>query len=125
MKPLLVVGMIGMIHPNGDESHPKALAIGMGFIPMDGGCLPHWDEALDQSTGIIEAVYFASYLYGARSAPYNYSAKYTASITPVDSSKASSQWGKQLPSIGMNLIPMARGLGMRFIPMTNKGLRNW
>ena len=31
---------------------------------MDGGCLPHWDEALDESTGIIEAVYLASYLYG-------------------------------------------------------------
>ena len=27
---LLVVGMIGMIHPNGDEFHPKALC--------------HWDE---------------------------------------------------------------------------------
>ena len=29
-RPLLVVGMIGMIHPNGDESHPKAPC--------------HWDE---------------------------------------------------------------------------------
>ena len=89
---------------------------------MDGGCLPHWDEALDESTGIIEAVYFAPYLYGGGHPPYNNSAKYTASIIPVDSSKASSQWGKQPPSIGMNLIPMARGLGMKFIPMTNKGL---
>ena len=35
---------------------PRPLAIGMRFIPMDGGCLPHWDEALDESTGIIEAV---------------------------------------------------------------------
>ena len=74
--------------------------------------LPHWDEALDESTGIIEAVYFAPHLYGGRSPPYNFSAKCTASIIPVDSSKASSQWGKQPPSIGMNLIPMARGLGM-------------
>ena len=70
----------------------------------------------------IEAVHFAPYLYGGRSPPYNFSAKRTASIIPVDSSKASSQWGKQPPSIGMNLIPMARGLGMKFIPMTNKGL---
>ena len=70
---------------------PRSLAIGMRFILMDGGCLPHWDEALDGSTGIIEAVYFAEYLYGVRSAPYNYSAKYTASVIPVDSSKASSQ----------------------------------
>ena len=31
---------------------------------MDGGCLPHWDEALDESTGIIEAVYFAFYSKG-------------------------------------------------------------
>ena len=29
-RPLLVVGMIGMIHPNGDEFHPKAPC--------------HWDE---------------------------------------------------------------------------------
>ena len=50
----------------------------MRFIPMDGGCLPHWDEALDESTGIIEAVYFASYLYGGRSPPYNYNTKYTS-----------------------------------------------
>ena len=49
-KPLLVVGM---------NFIPRPLAIGMRFIPMDGGCLPHWDEALDESTGIIEAVYFA------------------------------------------------------------------
>ena len=48
--PLLVVGM---------NFIPRPLAIGMRFIPMDGGCLPHWDEALDESTGIIEAVYFA------------------------------------------------------------------
>ena len=49
-RPLLVVGM---------NFIPRPLAIGMRFIPMDGGCLPHWDEALDESTGIIEAVYFA------------------------------------------------------------------
>ena len=30
VRPLLVVGMIGMIHPNGDEFHPKAPC--------------HWDE---------------------------------------------------------------------------------
>ena len=29
-RPLLVVGMIGMIHPNGDEFHPMVLC--------------HWDE---------------------------------------------------------------------------------
>ena len=29
------------------------------IIPVDGGWLPHWDEALDESTGIIETVYFA------------------------------------------------------------------
>ena len=34
---------------------PRPLAIGMRFISMDGGCLPHWDEALNESTGIIEA----------------------------------------------------------------------
>ena len=39
------------------------------IIPVDGGWLPHWDEALDESTGIIEAVYFAPYLYGGRSPP--------------------------------------------------------
>ena len=54
------------------------------LIPMDGGWLPHWDEALDQSTEIIEAVYFASYLYGGRSPPGNQIAKYIASIIPVD-----------------------------------------
>ena len=47
---LLVIGM---------NLIPRPLAIGMRFIPMDGACLPHWDEALDESTGIIEAVYFA------------------------------------------------------------------
>ena len=57
-RPLLVVGMIGMI-PMAVDFIPRPLAIGMRFIPMDGGCLPHWDEALDESTGIIEAVYFA------------------------------------------------------------------
>ena len=36
---------------------------------MDGGCLPHWDEALDESTGIIEAVHFAPYLYGGEAPP--------------------------------------------------------
>ena len=61
-RPLLVVGM---------NFIPRPLAIGMRFIPMDGGCLPHWDEALDESTGILEAVYIAPYLYGGRSPPYN------------------------------------------------------
>ena len=42
-----------------DESHPKAPCHWDEIIPMDGGWLPHWDEALDESTGIIEAVYFA------------------------------------------------------------------
>ena len=50
---------------------------------MDGACLPHWDEALDESTGIIEAVHFAPYLYGGQSLPCNYSAKYAAPIIPV------------------------------------------
>ena len=31
------------------------------IIPVDGGWLPQWDEALDELTGKIEAVYFASY----------------------------------------------------------------
>ena len=30
---------------------------------------PYWDEALDESTGIAEAVYFAAYLYRGRSPP--------------------------------------------------------
>ena len=42
-----------------DEFHPKAPCHWDEIIPMDGGWLPHWDEALDESTGIIEAVYFA------------------------------------------------------------------
>ena len=54
-----------------NESHPKAPCHWDEIIPMDGGWLPHWDEALDESTGIIEAVYFAPYLYGGRSPPYN------------------------------------------------------
>ena len=29
------------------------------IIPVDGGWLPQWDEALDELTGKIEAVYFA------------------------------------------------------------------
>ena len=74
------------------------MSIGM-IIPRDGGRLPHWDEASDESTGIIEAVYFASYLYGARSSPYNSAAKCTASIIAGDSSKAPSQWGNQSPSL--------------------------
>ena len=48
-----------------DEIIPRTLAIG-----MDGGWLPHWDEALDESTGIIEAVYFAPYLYGGEAPLY-------------------------------------------------------
>ena len=32
------------------------------IIPVDGGWLPQWDEALDEINGKIEAVYFASYL---------------------------------------------------------------
>ena len=45
-----------------DAIIPMTGAIGMSIgmiIPRDGGWLPHWDEALDESTGIIEAVYFA------------------------------------------------------------------
>ena len=60
--PLLVIGM---------NLIPRPLAIGMRFIPMDGGCLPHWDEALDESTGIIEAVHFAPYLFEGVRAPPN------------------------------------------------------
>ena len=41
------------------------------IMTVDGGWLPQWDEALDELTGKIEAVYFASYLYGGRSPPYN------------------------------------------------------
>ena len=32
------------------------------IIPVDGGWLPHWDEALDESIGINEAMYFTTYL---------------------------------------------------------------
>ena len=53
------IGMIGMNHPNGGRNHPKDPCHWDEIIPMDGGWLPHWDEALDESTGIIEAVYFA------------------------------------------------------------------
>ena len=65
------IGMIGMNHPNGGRNHPKDPCHWDEIIPMDGGWLPHWDEALDESTGIIEAVYFATYLYGGRSPPYD------------------------------------------------------
>ena len=65
------IGMIGMNHPNDGRNHPKDPCHWDEIIPMDGGWLPHWDEALDESTGIIEAVYFASYLFGGRSPPYN------------------------------------------------------
>ena len=53
------IGMIRMNHPNGGRNHPKDPCHWDEIIPMDGGWLPHWDEALDESTGIIEAVYFA------------------------------------------------------------------
>ena len=43
-------------------NHPKDPCHWDEIIPMDGGWLPHWDEALDESTGIIEAVYFAPHL---------------------------------------------------------------
>ncbi len=38
-----------------DESHPKAPCYWDEIIPMDGGWLRHWHEALDESVGIIEA----------------------------------------------------------------------
>ena len=38
------------------------------IIPMDGGWLPHWDEALDESIG-INAVYLTTYLYGRSALP--------------------------------------------------------
>ena len=53
------IGMIGMNHPNDGRNYPKDPCHWDEIIPMDGGWLPHWDEALDESTGIIEAVYFA------------------------------------------------------------------
>ena len=53
------IGMIGMNHPNDGRNHPKDPCHWDEIIPMDGGWLPHWDEALDESTGIIEALYFA------------------------------------------------------------------
>ena len=56
---LEVAGIIGMIILMAIRSHPKAPCHWGEIIPMDGGWLPHWDEALDESTGIIEAVYFA------------------------------------------------------------------
>ena len=39
------------------------------IIPVDGRWLPQWDEALDELTGQIEVVYFASYSYVGRSPP--------------------------------------------------------
>ena len=63
------IGMIGMNHPNDGRNHPKDPCHCDEVIPMDGGWLPHWDEALDESTGIIEAVFFAPYLYRGRSPP--------------------------------------------------------
>ena len=65
--------------------------------------------------GINEAMYFTMYLYGGLRPPYNYVIKYIASFIPIDSSKASSQWGNQPPSLGMIIpmvIPMALLLGM-------------
>ena len=62
MQACNTIGMIGMNHPNGGRNHPKDPCHWDEIIPMDGGWLPHWDEALDESTGIIEAVYFAPYL---------------------------------------------------------------
>ena len=56
------IGMIWMNHPNDGQNHPKDPCHWDEIIPMDGGWLPHWDEALDESTGIIQAVYFAPYL---------------------------------------------------------------
>ena len=39
------------------------------IIPVDGRWLPQGDEALDELTEKIKAVFFASYLYGGRSPP--------------------------------------------------------
>ena len=51
------------------------------------------DEALDESI-VINAVYLTTWLQGGASAPL-YVVRYTAFI-PIDSSKASSQWGNQV-----------------------------
>ena len=58
-----------MNHPNGGRNHPKDPCHWDEIIPMDGGWLPHWDEALDESTGIIEAVYFAWFYMGREASP--------------------------------------------------------
>ena len=41
-------------------NHPKDPCHWDEIIPMDGGWLPHWDEALDESIGINEALYFTT-----------------------------------------------------------------
>ena len=76
------------------------MTIGM-IIPRDKGWLPHWDEALDESIGINEALYFTTLLWRGLGPLYKYVMKYKTSFIPFDSSKASSQRGNQPPSIGM------------------------
>ena len=42
------------------------------IIPVDGGWLPYWDEALDESIGmnaIISSYVFTMYLYGGEAPP--------------------------------------------------------
>ena len=60
------IGMIGINHPNGGRNHPKDPCHWDEIIPMDGGWLPHWDEALDESTKINEALYFMILVIGVR-----------------------------------------------------------
>ena len=50
--------MTGMkLWPTWDEIIPVIPCHWAEIIPMDGGRLPHWDETLDESIGINEAMY--------------------------------------------------------------------
>ena len=58
-----------MNHPNDGRNHPKDPCHWDEIIPVDGGWLPHWDEGLEESIGINEALYFTMYLYRGGEAP--------------------------------------------------------
>ena len=110
---LVVVGMIGMIIPMATGSHPKAPRYRDEIIPMDGGWLPHWDEALDEPTGIIQAVYFVSYLSYLQNTQPRLSQLIRPKLIPM---------GQPISIHWDNLIHMARSLGVRCIPTTKKKL---
>ena len=49
MQAFCMIGMIGMIIPMARCFHPNGQSHWDDSIPRDGGWLPHWDEALDES----------------------------------------------------------------------------